>query len=36
MCDINLEDTITTTITTILWPFGFCQGIPGWAGTRKV
>jgi len=22
--------------TTILWPLGFCPGLPGWAGTRKV
>jgi len=22
--------------TTVLWPSGFCPGLPGWASTRKV
>jgi len=28
--------TNTYTHTTVLWPSGFCPGLPGWAGTRKV
>jgi len=31
-----LDESTTTTATTVLRPPRLCPGLPGWAGTRKV